>query len=583
MRLRVLGIRVGSIRRPLIGLGVTVAALVLGCAYYNIFWTAEHEYEKAIEGTTIADFWDPYSQPKASGETLKNVDSCIKRTGKILLLYPKSKWVDDAMIIMGNCFLIKGDYPDALRKYEEILRLYSTSEFAPQASYMKAYTLVLQGSPEEALAWLAEGPKPERGEWLERSLLLQARIYEEQGECEQAIPRFQDYLARFPEGHRATDATLALGECLIRVGKQTEALTLLEPLAKRADLAGALASLRLGRAYRDLGDDKAALGIFEHLFDVASADSVRARALIEKAITLDKEANCEEAVRVLSLADSLGKGTLGGEAQYRMGLICERGLSDLENATKAYTEAAKGTSKFSDLAQKRLVALRALDSYEKSLADTTVQSVDSQAMNRFLLAGTYLLDLGSTGKALDQYRIVADSLPANPYTARAKLAVGGLLDSQGDSILAGFYYRAVADSFPGTIYANMARSRLGLPLEDVAVAHPDTVSADSLGASLMGPPAPVELGGQVGPGAGSMGAPADTSAGKSAGTVSPNESTYVEPSRRAMPPFERGVPDSTSPGRFPPGFPRGTDVGDTTRWIDSTGTVPDTTGPYRTE
>lgn len=543
-------------RRCVTGLGAVAVAVLLGCAYYNIYWTAEHEYEKAIQGSKVADFWDPYSQPKPSTETAKNADSCIKRTAKLLLLYPKSKWVDDAMIMMGNCLLIKGDYPAALRKYEEILRLYSSSEFAPEAKYMKAYTLVLQGSPEEALIWLSEQPPAERGEWLERSLFLQARIYERQDDCEMAIPRLEDYLDRFPEGHRTTDATLALGDCLIKEGKQTEAVAVLEPVAKRQDLSGALASLRIGRAYRDLGDDTSALGIFEHLYDVADVDSVKARALIEKAITLDREANCEEAVSTLALADSIGKANLGGEAQYRIGLVCERGLNDLEKAAKAYTEAAQGASKYSDLAQGRLNALKALDSYEKALADTTVRSVESQAMNRFLLAGTYLIDLGATAKALEQYRIVADSLPTNPYTARAKLAVGGLLDAGGDTS-ARLYYQAVIDSFPGTIYANMARLQLGLPLEDVAVPRPEA-GPDSLRASEIGPPAETSM-------------PVPEGSVAPAMEPAPAESTYVGQERGSLMSVDRSRPDSLPPGKTTSSVLEGTGVQDTTAFPDTTG------------
>jgi TolA-binding protein len=459
-------------RRPACAL---VCVLAASCAYYNIFWTAEREYAKATEGTAFAEFSDPYAQQKPTGENLKNVESCLKRCGKILLLYPKSKWVDDSLVLMGNCFLLKGEYANALRKYEELLRFYPSSEFADEARYMKAYTHVLEGSTEEALQ-LLESPAGQAvgKEWQDRSAFLQARIYENKGDCAQVITLLEAYLSKFPGGHRAHEASLALGQCLIKVGRQSEAIKVLEPLLGRNDQAGATASVRLGRAYRELDQPDKAIEVLDGLFKTATVDSFRARAEIEKALTLDGQGKYQEAIDVLSVADSVGQAALGPEAKYRTGLIYEKGLGDFGKATTVYDAASKGTSNFSRAASKRAAALKSVDTYRKALSDSAATTA-SLAMNRFALAETYLLDLELPALAEEQYRVLSDSLPTTDFTARSMLVLGSLLDARGDST-ATRYYQAVIDSFPNTIQANIARARFRLPLVDIVAAPVDTAA-----------------------------------------------------------------------------------------------------------
>jgi tetratricopeptide (TPR) repeat protein len=454
---------------------VLVLALAVSCAYYNIFWTAQQEYRTATASTGIADFWDPFTQSKPTGDVLKTIDSCTRRCGKILLLYPKSKWVDDALIMMGNCFVLKGEYANAIRKYEEVLRLYASSQFADEARYMKAYTHVLEGSTAEALVMLDSRTVEQikSREWQERAVFLAALIYRNQGDCPNAITHLQKYIEKFPNGRKAAEASLALGECLMTVEKPAEAVKVLEPLAKKEGLVGAVASVGLGRAHRELGQPDAALRIFEQLYAKAPVDSLKARAQIEKALTLESQGKFDEAITALTVADSLGKATLGGEAKYQAGLIYEKDIGDFPKAAAAYEEASRNASEFARAASKRAAAVKAVEKYQLALSDSSSQDLASQAMNRFMLAEAYLLDLGLSGRAVEQFRVLSDSLPPNQFTARSMLALASLLDAQGDSSSL-TYYNAVIDSFPATVWANVARSRFDLPLVDIEVAPADT-------------------------------------------------------------------------------------------------------------
>jgi hypothetical protein len=115
----------GAFRLPA---AAVLLALAASCAYYNIYWMASDEYDVILSDPEVSDLWDPYSHRKVTGNNAKLVDSVISRCGKLIVLYPKSKWVDDALLLMGNCFLFKGDYTNAGKKYDELLRLFARSE-----------------------------------------------------------------------------------------------------------------------------------------------------------------------------------------------------------------------------------------------------------------------------------------------------------------------------------------------------------------------------------------------------------------------------------------------------------------------
>jgi TolA-binding protein len=463
-----------------------VVAVMVSCAYYNIYWMAKEDYEKIASQVESADFWDPFKRQKLTGENLRLTESCIKRCGKLILLYPKSKWVDDALLLMGNCFTLKGDYTNAIKKYDELLNLYSSSKFAQEAKYMKAYTLVIQGSTQQALILLESMlDRTEDREMHERASYLTGKIYHKKGDCENAIRHFRAYAEAFPDGRVAREVTLNLGICLIKLGRQTEAIEVLEPLAEGTDTDGVVAALQIGRSYRQLGQNEKAVAVFEDISESASLDSLKARARMETAETLLEEGRVDEAITALSIADSLCKDIpdLRAEAVYAKGIVYEKHLRDFNQAGTSYGQVSKSKCRFGRLASERAQALNAVGKYQKALSE----SAADEALNRFLLAETYLLDLEMADEAIGEYEIVADKFPTNEFAARSMLAMASLLEARSDT-LARVHYRNVIDGFPNTVFANIARSRLGLPLTDIITEVPDTASVvDTTYSAAIGP------------------------------------------------------------------------------------------------
>jgi tetratricopeptide (TPR) repeat protein len=453
------------------------ALLVVSCAYYNIFWMAEADYDKAV-GVGGYDFWDPYLQPPLKGDSDRLVTSCIERCGKLILLYPKSKWVDDALLLMGNCFVIRGENQNALRKYDEILQLYATGQFAPMARYMKAYTLIRDGSTQHGttlLTGLSEESKSE--EVRERATFLLGRVALERGDCDEAVSFFETYLADYPRGTKAVRVRLHLAACLLDMGRPDRVVGVLEPLAKKEGDDGLQAALMMGEAYRAMDQNDRAIDIFTRLTETALQDTVKARAEMEIGRTMVARGEAEEAIPVLDKAAEMAAAAKGlqDEITFTKGLIDEKNLEDFDAAIAAYDAIAKSNSAYGVLAKKRSAALKAVEEFTSALLDTVPDSPDDEAEYRFMLGETYVDELGLREEGFREFKTVADSLPGTKFGPQAILRTASMLETQSDS-LAGTYYRKVIEMLPGSVYANFARSQLGLPLVDVVIPEPDTLA-----------------------------------------------------------------------------------------------------------
>ena len=462
-----------------------LAAITVSCAYYNILWTANKEYDKATATLAFAEFRDPYEQGELAGEQVKLVESAASRCGKMLVLYPDSKWVDDALLLMGKCFLLQHEYEKALKKFREINTLYSDDDLADEARYLEAYTLILQDSEDEAISLLQDLRKTAKDDLIrEKAGYLLPRVAFERGDCLAAVDAYVSYLEDHPEGDQAAGARLRLGECQVRLGMYREAVADLEPLLDELDEQGARALLTVGKAYRMLEERDEALDAFHRVFDGAGEDTLRSRAGIEEALTLLHDGRPEEAIETLARADSVGARKLTSEIHYRTGYIYERDLGDFDQAVAHYDEALKKSSEYSGSAARRSRALKNLKKYQDDISTGT----GDPAKNRYLLAETYLYDLGLTDMAVAELQAVCDSFPDCEYAARSMLAIASHLEAGGDTRAASYYEKIIED-FPETPYANVARAALGLPPVDVVIVEPapqvvpDRPAPDTLGAT----------------------------------------------------------------------------------------------------
>ena len=97
------------------------------CAYFNMYYNAKKSYDKAEERRKVKNTIDKGLY-----------ENSIKELSKILEFYPNSKWVDDALLMMGQCYYRQEKYDKSKRKYVEILTNYPKSDLKDKAKVLLA-------------------------------------------------------------------------------------------------------------------------------------------------------------------------------------------------------------------------------------------------------------------------------------------------------------------------------------------------------------------------------------------------------------------------------------------------------------
>lgn len=124
----------------------TLLFLSSGCAYYNALYNANKNYKKGIQAK------QQINATAASGrlEFEKVIDGCAG----LLELYPKSKWVPDALLLMGKAYFETGQLSKAERKFLELINNYPNHTLYDNARVELGRTLIVLKRKDEGRAIL---------------------------------------------------------------------------------------------------------------------------------------------------------------------------------------------------------------------------------------------------------------------------------------------------------------------------------------------------------------------------------------------------------------------------------------------
>jgi len=125
--------------RPLLAaLAVIVLPLGGGCAYFNTLYNANGKFDEAQDIKRRAD----PERPKITTQEQRLYDEAFEKAARVVKFYPDSKWVDDALLLMGKSAFENGDYAKAERKFDEILQFYPKSNLTTETLLWQGRTYV---------------------------------------------------------------------------------------------------------------------------------------------------------------------------------------------------------------------------------------------------------------------------------------------------------------------------------------------------------------------------------------------------------------------------------------------------------
>ena len=306
-------------------------------AYFNTYYNATRLFDDAVleiqttEQTQRNKGLPP--QKEISPTAKQKLTSVIEKCSKLLQYHPTSKWVADALMLIGESYYYMGEYLKADRKFAELVAQY------PQSNRFL-----------EARLWL--GKSLRRGNQLEPAARELGAVAEAASSAsEKAI---------------AAQAWLELGEINTDKEAYDDAIKAYQDLIDKSDYdeLKAEAQFRLARLAEKARDYQKAADAFQKVLDFDPDPYLRYQSRFRYAVNKERLKNYDEALRVLyALLDERSNTDFYPEIKLEIAnVLDERG--DIEDAIQAYV-IIDTTYRRTDVAAKGYFQLGLL--YEKTL------------------------------------------------------------------------------------------------------------------------------------------------------------------------------------------------------------------------
>jgi TolA-binding protein len=528
-------------------IGVVVFAVgTAGCAYYNTFYFAKKYFAEAEKLSRAA------GSDKISPEAGLKYDQAIKQSTKVLKFHGGSRWVDDALYLIGASFYGKQEYEEARRKFEELVTNYPESRWVPWALYKSGLSYYARKNDDLMDSYfrrvLTEYPKFDSSDDI---LYTEARAAERRRDRVEAVRRYRELVDRFPRSDRAQEGLLRIGDLYFDAGFADSAYVSYAEASRQArdedgirnaEVKSADALVRLQRAPEAV----------RQLEELVPRDESRvqpgatwpALVRVHLAQAYNATARHRDALTVLrAVVTKYPQSGYAPEAQFQIGYTYEVYLDSLEAARTAYDQVGRtgSASIFRDQAQTRSRNLAQLQTLSAQAQSDSAASSDKQAESQLKIAELLLHSQNKVPEAMAKYLQVRADFPQSRSAPRAAYALAWIrlrrMEGSRDSALAAF--SELIRDYPSSPAARGALDLLVAERADTAGLGgllmeilPDTVEAETEPST---PPVPES---SVSPGG---------SGGEPAGVV-------PDSLRRGLPPFPgaRGLRGRVLPGTSSP-------------------------------
>lgn len=438
---------------------LAILLLLSGCVYYNLFFLAKKNFKEAE------------SQRKKSGlEIAKGgkgkYQTAIEKASQVLEFHPESKYVDDALYIIGRSFYHTGEFSKAETKFREILATYPDSKYAEEAVFYLGKTRYWKedyvGAREsfERIDSISDDD-----DLRSESMFMLGEILYTQKEWERSVSVYSEYLDEYEGGDRAGEIQFKIGESYFALEDYESAKSaFLEVLDVKADDSlDFQAMFRAGECYYILEHADSGLQIFDDLADDDKNYDHMADLHIQQARGIAILGDLQSAMETYhKTIEEYPRSEQAAVAFYRLGTIFQDEFNDLDSAKAMYdsSTAAKSTSSVSKLAVSKSADIAKLDAYRSG---KSAESIEEAVESQFLLAELYLNELNQPDSAVNEFEILIDSFPDSKYAPQALLALGWVQENIRDNPdSAETLYRKMLDEYPSSDFVPDVLTKLGI-------------------------------------------------------------------------------------------------------------------------
>jgi tetratricopeptide (TPR) repeat protein len=440
------------------GLLFTVAfcLIINGCAYFNTFYNAKTAFSKAMKVK---------EQSRDKTAPADMMDKVIEKCGKVIKYYPNSKWVDDAIILMGKAYIEQGKYDRALRKFDEIIIYYPHSPFMGEALYLTGITYLKKEDYNLAIGTFNKILNLKESKYKDASAYRIIETYSKKQEFEQLVQSANNFISNYKNSSYLSSVYLLLGDAHLEKENLPEAVAALKS-AQKTTKSGEEKNIieeKYAVALIKKGNMDEGLSILKNLREKSQDEERTAHLTFEicKAYLADNQT--EKALKELDGFISIfPRGANTAESFYRKGLIYEEETNDIQAAIESYDKALQLNPEedIKKNAAERGSILKMIKGYREKVEEP--DSTTNIAKLHLLLAELFLFEKHNPDTALKEYKNVLDSFPDSPFAPKAALATAWIYEKEKyDTVEAMDMYKKVEQNFPQTIYYYTAVRAIG--------------------------------------------------------------------------------------------------------------------------
>ncbi len=197
------------------------------CAYYNLFFNAEKNYESGQKANRRISF-----DEELSADEKKFYNAAITKSWKLINIYSDSnKYSDDALFLIGKSHYNLQEYDRAEDIFHKFLQKYTQSDLQTEAQLWMAKTLIQRKKDDEAIEMLNKLiTNTGIGKFAAEAYYNLGELYFLRGQDEEAIKYLELSLSNKPGSQLAGQAILQLAEASFRSHQYEKATSFLKVL-----------------------------------------------------------------------------------------------------------------------------------------------------------------------------------------------------------------------------------------------------------------------------------------------------------------------------------------------------------------
>lgn len=455
----------------LIFLMAAVCGLLQCSAYFNTYYNADLAFRQAYAAheKILRQYPDSIIVSPPDDISTK-YERVIEKSIKVMDIYSKkTKWHDDALLLMGKAYFYKNMMPKAIGRLTQLQKEFPSSGLIPESYVYLAKACIETGElvkAEDIIHDILE-KYPYLNKDQSLSLLLVDISLRREGRA-QAIAILEKALKAAKNEETRLDLLLRIGVLYIELNQYDRAISILRsaPRSKKIVLNSYKMDDALVKCYLEIDSLQLALNLCDNMYSNSRYYPYMPSILYQKGLVLEKMERIDEAIeiyeRITEGIDSTNvasdTSSVAAKAFYRLALIYQKQLKNYDKAGDMFTMASKMKDSSSmAMAKVRLSAmerLRALREQKDSL----------KTERDFKIGEVFLFELDEPDSAYGQFMTLIKENSNDTEFVQKSLCLAAIVARDGlkDTLRADSLFKVVIAAYPSSEFAKKAQEEMNV-------------------------------------------------------------------------------------------------------------------------